>query len=83
MVIIEITNVEEILSAKIGSFAAKVVHTLSDDEGQVEQVLMKELQANFQENGIKANIFSVTGLDMLGNGKLEVNVNVRSSVMMS
>lgn len=83
MVIIEITNVEEILSAKIGSFAAKIVHTLADDEGKVEQVLMKELQANFQENGIKANIFSVTGLDMLGNGKLEVNVNVRSSVMMS
>jgi hypothetical protein len=65
MVIIEITNVEEILSAKIGSFAAKIV------------------QANFQERGIKANLFSVTGLDMLGNGRLEVNVNVRSANMMS
>jgi len=59
MVIIEITNVEEILSAKIGSFAAKIVQAL------------------------KANLFSVTGLDMLGNGRLEVNVNVRSANMMS
>jgi hypothetical protein len=49
----------------------------------VEEVLIKELQANFQERGIKANLFSVTGLDMLGNGRLEVNVNVRSANMMS
>ncbi|AKE63017.1 MULTISPECIES: hypothetical protein [Microcystis] len=83
MVIIEITNVEEILSAKIGSFAAKIVQALADDEGKVEEVLIKELQANFQERGIKANLFSVTGLDMLGNGRLEVNVNVRSANMMS
>jgi len=69
MVIIEITNVEEILSAKIGSFAAKIVQALADDEGKVEEVLIKELQ--------------VTGLDMLGNGRLEVNVNVRSANMMS
>jgi len=75
--------VEEILSAKIGSFAAKIVQALADDEGKVEEVLIKELQANFQERGIKANLFSVTGLDMLGNGRLEVNVNVRSANMMS
>jgi len=56
---------------------------LADDEGKVEEVLIKELQANFQERGIKANLFSVTGLDMLGNGRLEVNVNVRSANMMS
>ncbi|MCE2673654.1 MAG: cytochrome-c oxidase [Microcystis sp. 53598_E5] len=74
---------EEILSAKIGSFAAKIVQALADDEGKVEEVLIKELQANFQERGIKANLFSVTGLDMLGNGRLEVNVNVRSANMMS
>jgi hypothetical protein len=83
MVIIEITNVEEILSAKIGSLAAKFIHALADDEGKVEQVLIKELQAKFEEMGIKANMFSLTGLDMLGNGKLEVSVNVRSSTMMS
>jgi hypothetical protein len=53
MVIIEITNVEEILSAKIGSFAAKIVQALADDEGKVEEVLIKELQANFQERGLK------------------------------
>jgi hypothetical protein len=75
--------VEEILSAKIGSFAAKIVQALADDEAKVEEVLIKELLANFQERGIKANLFSVTGLDMLGNGKLEVNVNVRSANMMS
>jgi len=56
---------------------------LFHDEGKVEEVLIKELQANFQERGIKANLFSVTGLDMLGNGRLEVNVNVRSANMMS
>lgn len=83
MVIIEITNVQELLAAKIGSFAAKLVHALADDEGKVEKVLMEELQANFEANGIKANLFSINGLDMLGNGKLEIPVNVRSSTMMS
>lgn len=83
MVIIEITNVEELLAAKFGSFAAKLVHALADDEGKVEKVLMEELQANFEDKGIKANLFSINGLDMLGNGKLEIPVNVRSSTMMS
>ena len=53
------------------------------EERDQEEVLIKELLANFQERGIKANLFSVTGLDMLGNGRLEVNVNVRSANMMS
>jgi hypothetical protein len=83
MVIIEITNVEELLSSKIGSFAAKLVHALADDEGKVEKVLIEELQANFEANGIKANMFSINGVDMLGNGKLEIPVHVRSSKMMS
>lgn len=83
MIIIEITNVEELISAKIGPFAARLFRALADDEGKVEQVLMKELQTNFEENGIKANIFSVSGVDMLGNGKIEIPLNVRSSTMMS
>jgi hypothetical protein len=82
MVIIEITNVEELLSSKIGSFAAKLVHALADDEGKVEQVLIKELQANFEANGIKAKMFSVTGVDMRGDGRLEIPVHVRSSTIM-
>ena len=82
MVIIEITNTEELIGSKIGSFAAKLVHALADDEGKVEKVLIEELQANFEANGIKANFFSVQGLDMLGSGKLEVPVHVRTSKMM-
>ncbi len=82
MVIIEITNVEELISSKIGTFAAKLVHALADDEGKVEKVLIEELQSNFEANGIKANFFSIHGVDMSGSGKLEVPVNVRTSKMM-
>ena len=82
MVIIEITNTEELLRSKIGTFAAKLVHALADDEGKVEKVLIEELQANFEANGIKANLFSITGVDMLGSGKLEIPVHVRTSKMM-
>lgn len=82
MVIIEITNVEELIGSKIGPFAAKLVHALADDEGKVEKVLIEELQANFEANGIKANLFSVNGASMSGSGKLEIPLHVRASKML-
>ncbi|WP_013323402.1 hypothetical protein [Gloeothece verrucosa] len=83
MIIIEITNVEELIKQHIGSLGAKVLHAVADDEAKIEKVMIEELQTNFKKMGVKANMFSVAGVDMLGNGKIEIGIKVRSSTFMS
>lgn len=55
MIIIKITNVEELIKRHIGSLGAKVLHALADDEAKLEKIMIEELQNNFQEMGVKAN----------------------------
>ncbi|ACK70422.1 conserved hypothetical protein [Gloeothece citriformis PCC 7424] len=83
MIIIEITNVEELIKQQIGSFGARVLHAVADDEAKCEKIMIEELQNQFKQMGVKANMFSIAGVDMLGNGKIEIPVKVRSSTFMS
>lgn len=83
MIIIEITNVEELIKQYIGSLGARVLHAVTDDEAKIEKIMIEELQNKFKEMGVKANMFSIAGVDMLGNGKIEIPVKVRSSTFMS
>ena len=79
MIIIEITNVEDLVKQQLGGLGSRLLHALDLDERFVEKTILEQIQATFQSNGVKANLFSVSGPDMLGNGKLEVPLDLRSS----
>ena len=86
MIIIEIANVEELVQQKLPlkpKWGAKVLGVVTDEEAQVEKAIIEQLISTFAENGVKAKVFSIAGPDMLGNGKLEIPVKVRSSTFMS
>ena len=78
-IIIEISNVEDLVRKQVGILGARLLHALDLDEQFVEKEILKQIQATFVENGVKANLFSVSGPDMLGNGKLEVPLDFKSN----
>jgi len=84
MIIIKITNADDVLKQKVGRLAARLIHAVKDDvTPQIEKAVIEELEHAFVEFGIKANFYSVSGPDMLGNGKLEIPVEVHQQKFMS
>jgi len=79
MIIIEITNVEDLVRQQLGGLGARLLHMMDMDERFVENAILTQIQQTFVENGVKANLFSVSGPDMLGNGKLEVPLDFKSA----
>ncbi len=79
MIIIEITNVEDLVKQQLGLIGSRLLHAFELDERFVEKTILEQIEATFQANGVKANLFSVAGPDMLGNGRLELPVDLRSS----
>jgi hypothetical protein len=78
MIIIEITNVEDLVRAQLGPLGSWLLHTLELDEGLVEKEILKQIHATFVKNGVKANLFSISGPDMLSNGHLELPLDFQS-----
>lgn len=83
MLIIEITNAQELVRQRVGRLAQKLISAVTDEEAQVEKAIIEEIENSFREYGVKANIYSISGIDMLGNGRVEVPVTVRESKFMS
>ncbi|MEM8602603.1 MAG: cytochrome-c oxidase [Cyanobacteria bacterium P01_H01_bin.121] len=85
MIIIEITNVEDLVKQKLGGsgFGAKLVNLAGSNEARVEKIVIDALKERLGAQGIKANLFSLADVDMLGNGRIEIPVKVRSADFMS
>jgi hypothetical protein len=56
MIMIKISNVDEIVEQKKGWFVANVVGAVVDLEPKVEDVIIEKLKASFAEQGIVAVI---------------------------
>jgi hypothetical protein len=56
MIMIKISNVDEIVEQKKGWFVANVVGAVVDLEPKVENVIIEKLKASFAEQGIVAVI---------------------------
>ncbi len=56
MIMIKISNVDEIVEQKKGWFVANVVGAVVDLEPKVEDVIIERLKASFAEQGIVALI---------------------------
>ena len=56
MILIEITNINEIVRRERGLIAAKLGPYVKDVEGEVEQGVIEELKSAFAERGIEAKI---------------------------
>lgn len=83
MILIEITNPQEIIRQRVGRLAAKLINVVSDELPQVEKVLIEELAKELEQFGIKANFYSVNNLDMRNGGRLEVSIPVHHEKMIS
>lgn len=64
MIVIEITNVQEIVRRERGLLAAKLGPFLADLEAEVERNVISELRAAFEEQGIEANVVSLRGVKL-------------------
>lgn len=81
MIIIEITNVKELVRDRRGWFSANVGPYFTDLEARVEQEVIDEILAVFEARGVKANIASVGGVNMrsihlAGEGRVQHTVVV-------
>lgn len=56
MIMIKISNVDEIVEQKRGWFIANVVGAVVDLEPEVEDVIIEKIKASFAEQGIVAVI---------------------------
>ena len=61
MLIIEVTNARDVVRKRIGLIGEKLFGKVVDAESKVEKALIHEMETAFQEFGIEARIFSVSG----------------------
>lgn len=64
MITIEITNLGELVKEHRGPLSAIIGKLVTDVEGEVEKIIIDELQAEFEKRGIKANIASIAGISV-------------------
>lgn len=83
MILIEITNPQDIIRQRVGRLAAKLINVVTDELPQVEKVLIEELAKELEQFGIKANFYSVSNLDMRNDGRLDVTIPVHHEKMIS
>ena len=77
MLIIEVTNVREVMRQRIGRLGERLIGKVVDAEAQVEKALIQELENAFKEFGIEARILSVQGPQVVGKQQLELPIQVR------
>lgn len=68
MIVIDITNIEELVEKHGGTWAS-VFGQLSrmDLEGRVERAIIEQLKTALEENGVEARILSVGGVKFTTN----------------
>lgn len=64
MILIEITNVDELVRKNKGRVASIIGPFMTDVEAEVEKVIIAQLKEAFAEDGVKAHIVSVGGVTM-------------------
>ncbi|HEX6383531.1 MAG TPA: cytochrome-c oxidase [Anaerolineae bacterium] len=63
MILIEITNISELVKQKKGAIASIIGPFVKDVEAEVEKVIIEQIKEKFAGEGVKANIISVTGVN--------------------
>ena len=63
MLVLKITNAQEVVSAKLGKFLAALTPD-SIDHDTVEDVLIKKLIENLAAEGLHGEVAAVRGLDL-------------------
>ena len=65
MIVLKITNASEFMATKVGKFLESLT---SDgfDNATVEDILIRKLIENLQEQGLKGEVAAVNGLDLNG-----------------
>ena len=62
MIVIEITNVDELVKRKKGRIASIIGPLLTDVEAEVEKAVIEQIKEAFGGEGVEAKIVSVRGL---------------------
>jgi hypothetical protein len=63
MIVLNITNASEVMASKMGKFLESLTPD-SFDQTMVEDVVIKALLENLQEQGLRGEVASVRGLDL-------------------
>ncbi len=77
MLIIQVTNVREVMRKRFGLLGEKVIGKVMDSEAEVEKALIQEMEAAFQEFGIEAKIISAQVPNLVIGNNLELPLKVR------
>jgi signal recognition particle subunit SEC65 len=77
VLVIEVTNAQEVVRKRIGRLGSRLLGRVVDAEAQVEKALLQELENAFRDFGIEARIYSIDGPQMLGRSHLEIPLQVR------
>lgn len=64
MILIEITNVKDLVQDERGWLTAQLGGYLTDLEAKVEAQVIAQLQEQFAERGLETNIASVAGMKL-------------------
>jgi len=64
MILIEVTNVDELVRKNKGRVASVIGPWLTDVESEVEKVVIEQLKRAFAKDGVQANIVSIGGLKL-------------------
>ncbi|MCP9771428.1 hypothetical protein KBY66_02110 [Synechococcus sp. Tobar12-5m-g] len=65
MIVLKITNASEVVAGKIGKFLESLTPD-SFDQAKVEDEVVKKLVENLQMEGLKGEVASINGLDLVG-----------------
>jgi hypothetical protein len=75
MIILKITNAQEVVASKLGKFLEMLTPDLLDQTA-VENELIKQLVINLKAEGVKGELAAVSGLD-LRDGELSVHEGLK------
>jgi hypothetical protein len=59
MIVIEVTNINELVEREKGALLARLAPYVTDIEAKVEKMIVDELENAFRERGIRADIASI------------------------
>jgi len=64
MIVLKITNASEVVAGKIGKFLESLTPD-SFDQATIEDIVVKKLVENLQSEGLRGEVASISGLDLV------------------
>lgn len=64
MILIEVTNIDELVRKNKGRVASVIGPFVTDVEAEVEKVIIEQLKEAFAKDGVQAKIVSVGGVSL-------------------